>query len=201
MGEPTLVVITEAAVRGASVTLERMTEVCRLAQPGTVAVQLRDRDWPVRARLELGAAIRRITAEWGQQLWVNDRLDLALLLSADALHLPTNGVAACSIRHHLTANGIRLAISEAVHDLNAPSVADIAMLSPIFESRKGRAALGADALTDYRRRHPTPAVYALGGVDATTAPLALRAGARGVAAIGAPHEAPRALLASLGLLR
>ncbi|HYJ10099.1 MAG TPA: thiamine phosphate synthase, partial [Polyangiaceae bacterium] len=66
---------------------------------------------------------------------------------------------------------------------------DALVLSPIFQPRKGRAALGATALRELAHSATlfglsTP-VYALGGVTAPEVAACDREGATGVAAIGA----------------
>ncbi len=63
-------------------------EVVRGALRGGVsAVQLRAKDAPVADQLELGAELRASTRAAGALFVVNDRLDVALALHADGVHL------------------------------------------------------------------------------------------------------------------
>jgi thiamine monophosphate synthase len=79
---------------------------------------------------------------------------------------------------------------------------DAVLLSPIFEARKGRCALGVAALGRARDAHPGPAWFGLGAVNAGNAAACLVAGAAGVAVIGAALEPdPQPLLEALGILR
>jgi thiamine-phosphate pyrophosphorylase len=140
---------------------------------------------------------------------VNDRLDLAVLLGADGVHLGEASVTAADARRVV---GPAAFISRACHEPHGvlePGV-DAWVLSPIFGVRKGRAALGAAALTRLRDRcraagqgATAPLVLALGGVTAPVAKAALRAGADGVAVIGAVLSSDRveSLLSELEIAR
>jgi thiamine-phosphate pyrophosphorylase len=169
-------------------------------------VQLRDKSLAARNRLALG---RRLISECrgrDQSFVVNDRLDLALLLEADGVHLGEGSVAPADAR---TVLPDRAWISIACHDPGAvrrPD-ADAVLLSPIVAPRKGRQALGFDGLRSARRVLASagdttlPALYALGGVDADSARECLAAGADGVAVIGAGLDGrdPLPLLGALGI--
>ena len=79
---------------------------------------------------------------------------------------------------------------------------DALLVSPLFEPRKGRPALGLGALgvlgEQLRARNRACPLYALGGVSAENAASCLGAGAAGVAAIGAALAPdPRPLLNAL----
>jgi thiamine-phosphate pyrophosphorylase len=63
-------------------------EVVRAAIDGGVdVVQLREKDASARERYEMGQEVRAVTREAGVPLIVNDRVDLALALEADGVHL------------------------------------------------------------------------------------------------------------------
>jgi thiamine-phosphate pyrophosphorylase len=204
-----LMVITDAVRYGTSRTLERVRAVATDARPGSVIVQLRDHDLSARERLELGAELRAVTQQLGQRLVVNDRLDLALLLGADGVHLGEQSVDLSDARCLL---GPESWISQARHtEADAlGSEADAVVFSPVIAARKGRAAHGletlarlCDKLGQRSRRRRVPGVYALGGVNARTARACLDAGAAGVAVIGAVFEVDSAssLVEALGARR
>ncbi len=163
--------------------LSRIARACRSARPGSVMVQLRDRELPVRERLGRGQQLRQLTRETGQWLAVNDRLDLALVLEADALHLGEGSVPAAAVRQVL---GSRLWLSRACHDPAKAHAdgADAVLLSPVAQARKGRPALGLAGLRRALETPQAPLVFALGGIDADWAARCVAAGARGVAVIG-----------------
>ncbi|HWO11739.1 MAG TPA: thiamine phosphate synthase, partial [Polyangiaceae bacterium] len=189
--------------------LARLTPLLALARPASVLVMLRDRQLPARERRAMGAALRVLCSAHAQLLCVNDRLDLALLLDADAVHLPEDGVAVEDARALGARHGRSWWVSRASHEPadTARTDADAVLLAPVAEARKGRPALGVEGLAraraalDARARPPACRLYALGGVTAANAPALLEAGAHGVALIGALLEpgAPAALVRALAL--
>ncbi len=142
---------------------------------------------------------------------MNDRLDLALVLGADAVHLADGSVGVDDARRLL---GTELLVSRPCHDVEAalePRV-DAWLLSPIAAPRKGRPALGIGPLRRFRERiasqttsnAPTATLlYALGGIDASNARACVEAGASGVAVMGAVLTAlePERLLDTLEIAR
>jgi thiamine-phosphate pyrophosphorylase len=203
---PKLLAITDVTRCPAPELLKRARVLCGEAAPGSVAVLLRDHESSVRERLRLGRALRELTRAAGQELWVADRLDLVLLLQADGAHLGEASVPALEARQ-LLATGVR--ISRAWHGVGPSDElagVDALLVSPIFEARKGRPALGIAALRDVAREldriGSSARVYALGGVSASNAPACLAAAAGGVAAIGAAWaDDAHPLLAALGATR
>jgi thiamine-phosphate diphosphorylase len=209
---PAIIAITDTERGPFERWLAQLERLLTLAAPERVLVMLRDRQLSARERLSLGRRLRELTRRHGQRLSVNDRLDLAVLLEADAVHLAESSVAACDARAFARARGFSLWISRAAHQpADAAHVdADALLLSPIIEPRKGRPALGLAGIEAARAAREQRAsvlgacgLYALGGVGAADAAACLRAGADGVALIGALLEpdAPRALVAQLGLAR
>ena len=184
---PRLIAITDTTVAPLGVLEARIEMLCALAAPGSVLVQLRDLALPTRARIDLGVRLRALTRRSAQLLSVNDRVDLAVLLEADALHLGESGVSTADARRVVG----DLWISRALHDpARAPDLdADALLLSPVIAARKGRSALGLEGLSRCRRllarRSSPPALFALGGIRAESARACLDAGAQGVAVIGA----------------
>ena len=208
---PLLVAITDTERAPMAVWLARLEPLLAAAPPGGVLVMLRDRQLPARSRQAFGLELRELTRRHAQRLGVNDRLDLAVLCDADALHLSGSSVGVPEARAFGRRYDRDWWISSACHDpeLAGTSQADGLLLSPIAEARKGRPALGAPALArarallDARGPERAPRLFALGGVVPANAAELLRAGADGVALIGALLEpgAPRALLDSLAQAR
>lgn len=198
-----LIAITDFERFGEAASLAAWQTLAALARPGTVAVDLRDRERPSRRLLALGEALAATARACGQALIVNDRLDLALLLGADGLHLGAHSVDSARARAL-----VQRPLLRACHALSAlPAVdAELVLLSPVVAPRKGNPALGVAALGQARAalgRGAPRRLFALGGVDEATAHACIAAGADGVAAIGAAFTPGRArpLLAALGILR
>lgn len=198
---PRLIVVTDTTRAEAGVMVERIERLLRGARPGTVMVQLRDRELPIRERLALGRRLRQSTRASGHGLCVNDRIDLAEIIDADGVHLGEHSVDVQALR---ACFGARFWVSIACHDPDAPcsDAYDAELLSPICAPRKGSSARGVHALA--RRREilgENSLLYALGGVTATQARECIEYGADGVAAIGAAIETADAapLLKALGI--
>jgi thiamine-phosphate pyrophosphorylase len=213
---PRLIVITDTALLAPAELVAHLDEVLARAHPGSVMVQLRDRELSARERLALGRALRATTRRHGQYLAVNDRLDLCALLEADALHLGEQSIAPHEARALLPGVWISAACHDPSHARDrVTSGADAIVLSPVVAARKGNAPLGADGLVRARAVLDTvpthgsdgtkrrPLLYALGGVDAASAAACREAGADGVAAIGAAlaRSSAISLLSALGILR
>ena len=202
MLRPRLIAITDCQQLPRPLLESRVATLLAGARPGSVLVQLRDRVLPPRQRFELGQHLAELARTHGQHFAVNDALDLARLLAANALHLGEQSVDTKDARRVLGA----IWISRACHDPRAVSTldADAVLLSPVFAARKGAPALGVSGLElglEHARRRPEPVlVYALGGVTPEYAAQALQAGADGVAAIGAAlGGSSMALLDALGI--
>lgn len=204
---PRLIVITDLGVATESELESRIGAVLVAARPRTVMVQLRDNELPAKRRLAWGRRLMDACRRRDHWFVVNDRLDIAAVLGADGVHLGEAGVSAADARTVLAADAW---ISRACHDPAAvmESGVDAVLLSPVAAARKGRPALGVDALRRARegieaRAAVAPlALYALGGVDARNAAQCLSAGADGVAVIGAVADGRdvRPLLEAIGIL-
>lgn len=202
-----LIIITDTTRAPAPRWLSCIEALLARAAPGSIMVQLRDRQLPWRQRQQFGARLLELCASHQQLSSVNERLDLALLLDADGVHLPIDGVSPDEARTFAAHHGRRWWVSVACHDPEAAgsTSADALLLSPVQSARKGRPALGLEGLgraLHARGARAAPLVYALGGVTQEAAPALLAAGADGVALIGAALSAPpRALLAALRIER
>ena len=65
-----------------------LPDAVRLALKGGVrAVQLREKDLPVRELLAIAQELRRITRESNAKLFINDRVDVAVAVEADGVQL------------------------------------------------------------------------------------------------------------------
>jgi thiamine-phosphate pyrophosphorylase len=186
---PRVLQITAADVLPEAELWARLAALARLpaADRSAFAVQLRDPELPTRALLALGAHLREVTRAIGAALVVNDRLDLALALDADGVHLGRRSVTVEDARALLP----RAWISVACHDVAdvaraAREGADAAVLSPIFASPGKGVPLGPAALGAARAAVGEGIqLIALGGVDASNAAACFAAGAGAVAAIRA----------------
>lgn len=79
-----LIVITDRALAGPRGVLEVVAAALRAGAP---AIQLRDKNAPAVEQLELATSLRELTRAHNALLFVNDRLDVALAVGADGVHL------------------------------------------------------------------------------------------------------------------
>lgn len=148
-----------------------------------LAVQLRSPELSAQALLALGRALRARTRRVGAKLLVNDRLDLALLLEADGIHLGRSSVDVHDARRVVPGLVMRSAHDDAELARARAEGADAVVLSPIFASPDKGEPLGLEAIARARRLAPELPVVALGGITIDNAPSCLAAGAASVAAI------------------
>jgi thiamine-phosphate pyrophosphorylase len=169
--------------------------------PHEVAVQLREKDLSGRALTELARALRETTAAAGVRLFVNDRIDVALAVGADGVHLGGGSLRPADAR--AVAPALAIAISaHGIDDVGAAAgQVAFAVFGPIYDTpskRRYGPPVGLGAL-DAAARVGLPLI-AIGGIDTERTPDLLRAGARGVACIRAVMAAgdPAAALRALG---
>ena len=180
------------------------------APDGAVAVQLREKDLSDRPLLSLAASLRDVTRNHRCALFINERLDIALAVDADGVHLPERGLDIPSVR---SVAGPTLAIGVSTHSPSAAvhaarAGAALILLSPIWATPSKAAygaPLGPQALADVRSQLPTAPILALGGVT-TPARIAhaVRAGAHGIAGIRLfmqSQDPPRTIADTWALIR
>jgi len=161
--------------------------------PGSVLVQLREKDLTGRALVELALALRRVTSAHGAPLLINDRVDIALAVGADGVHLPEAGFDPAEAR------ALGMSLVGASRHAVGPTNADFITFGPVWETPGKGAPVGLELLAAAARASRAP-LYALGGIDdADKARRCREAGAHGVAVIRAvacddPAAAARRLL-------
>lgn len=181
--------------------LAALKEACALGPE--VAVQHRHPDAPTRPFLAEARTLAALCARVGNPLFINGRLDVALLVGAH-LHLPVDAPTPAEVRPHLPPGRW---VSAAVHDeaeLERASGADLLLLSPVFtpSSKSGspRPTLGREGYARLRAVSACPTL-ALGGIRAEL--LAALGPVEGVAVQAAvlraadPRGAAEALLRAL----
>ena len=181
-----LYVITDARVaRGR----DQVALIERAIAGGATAVQLRDKELPARDQLALGRRLRELTRSTKTTLIVNDRVDLALALDADGVHLGQDDLPP-SVARALLGHGRLIGVSVGdpeQFELVRSEGADYIGTGPLAATgTKGDAgaAIGTAGIRAVREITNLPMV-AIGGVNASNAAGALTAGADGIAVISA----------------
>jgi thiamine-phosphate pyrophosphorylase len=199
-----LLVVTDWSL-GETRLLRALEQVCALGVE--VGVQHRHPEAPTRAFLQEARALASLCARYKNPLFVNGRLDVALLVGAH-LHLPVDGPTPAEVRPHLPEWNMLSAAAHNQAELARVAGADWVLLSPVFrpfsKPTDTRPTLGPEGYTRLRARATCPTL-ALGGIDPDTLPLL--GPVDGVAVQGAVLAAPdpasvaRALLAGLSAAR
>lgn len=183
---PRLLAITDLGQADEGAHLRRLARALEAGEPRRFAVGLRDHGSSARARLGFGLRLRAATARAGASLIVFDRVDLALAIGADGVHLGRRSIAAPDARALV---GAARSVSCSCHDLDELAAAardgvDFVTLSPLRASPGKGAPLGIARFRALRASFAQP-VLALGGVDASVLAEARAGGADGVAVIRA----------------
>jgi thiamine-phosphate pyrophosphorylase len=163
------------------------------ARAGVDFIQLRERDLPARALVDVARRARAAVAGTTTRLLVNDRLDVALAAGLDGVHLTTRSLSPAVVRACAPAGLLVGASTHSALEVRAAEAggADLAVCGPAYDTPSKRGLgepLGPERVGRIARAARIP-VLALGGITHDNAREALAAGATGVAAIRLFQEA------------
>jgi thiamine-phosphate pyrophosphorylase len=153
-------------------------------------IQLREKHLEARAFFREAEAALRVARERGLRLIINDRVDIALALGADGVHLGQDDLPPEAARRIL---GERAVIGFSTHNVEQARLAaslpiDYLAIGPIFStSSKDNPdpTVGLDGLGRVRRAVPSLPLVAIGGITPENGQETLAAGAESLAVIGA----------------
>lgn len=156
---------------------------------GVKAVQLREKDLNTRELLELAYKMRELTKKYHAKLFINDRIDIALAIGADGVHIGQKGIPAHAVRK-IVQEKLRIGVS--THSLEEAleaerDGADFITLGPIYETPsklKYGKPIGVDTLRRVKSAVSIP-VFGIGGIKLDRVQEVMEAGADGVALISA----------------
>ena len=138
------------------------------AAPGTVALQLREKDLPARELYEMALRLREICTRTGAPLIVNDRVDVAIAANADGVHLPFDSIGVSMARKLLGPKRLIGVSSHSPPDVSgaAREGADFAVFGPVFDPLSKPATGPAWGVSGLRAACSAGAipVFALGGM-------------------------------------
>ena len=172
---------------------------------GAACVQIREKNLSTRAFIEEALRIKEILAPFGVPLIINDRVDVALAVRADGVHVGQDDMPYETARR-LMAPGALIGLSvEAWEDVERAEALDVDYLgvSPVFETPTKTDTKGSWGIEGIERirafsRHP---LVAIGGMNPSNAGAAVRAGADAVAVVSAVCAAPDPMQVSRDLSR
>ncbi len=160
---------------------------------GAKIIQLREKGFSERDFYRLAEKFRELTASAGMLLIINDRVDVALAVGADGVHLGQDDFPVPAARKI----GPELLIGASSHDLEEAlraqeEGADYVNIGPIFptETKSGiEHFLGPEAISRIAPRLKIP-FSVMGGIKRSNIAEVLSAGARKIAVVTAITQAP-----------
>lgn len=170
---------------------------------GVTMVQLREKDCSSRDFYDIALQIKKVLTDYHIPLIINDRLDIALAIDADGLHIGQSDIPWQVARKILGKDkiiGLSVENMQEVIEANEADV-DYIGISPVFSTMTKMDTQSPFGLEGVRMaasltKHPT---VAIGGINIHNAKAIVEAGANGIAVVSAivstenPEEAAREL--------
>ena len=171
---------------------------------GATMVQLREKDCSTREFIELAAKLKETLKPLGVPLLINDRIDVALAVDADGVHIGQSDMPYKTARALLGPDKIIGLSVENMEDIRVANELDVDYvgISPVYSTHTKTdtaAPFGLDGLREAVRLSVHPTV-AIGGMNMKTAKDVMACGTDGIAVVSAivsadsPCEAARNLL-------
>jgi thiamine-phosphate pyrophosphorylase len=189
--------------RGLSLERDLETVVLQAVEGGVTLVQLREKDIDTREFIALGLRLKAALAGSGVPLLINDRVDVALAVDADGVHIGQSDMPYEIARRLLGPDkiiGLSVETMDEVIQANDLDV-DYVAVSPVFATHTKTDTLTPFGYEGLERackltRHP---LCGIGGMNADTVGRAIACGADGVAVVSAIVSAPDPCIASKNL--
>ncbi|ANV86248.1 thiamine phosphate synthase [Picosynechococcus sp. PCC 7117] len=166
-----LLAVTEAALQG-----------------GVEIVQYRDKETPDEQRFANAIALKKLCDRYHALFLVNDRVDLALAVDADGVHLGQTDLPIATARQLLGPDKIigRSTTNPTELEKALSEGADYVGIGPVYETptKPGKAAAGHSYVSHARENCPVP-WFAIGSIDTENLGEVLAAGAERVAVVRA----------------
>ncbi len=183
---PRVYALTDVELSGFS----HAEQVELLSLGGATFIQLREKEMPALEFYEEAKAAAAVAERNGVQLIINDRVDVAIAVGADGVHLGQDDLPPEAARRLLGTNAI---VGYSTHTVDQALAAvklpiDYLAIGPIFPTNtKSDTApvLGLDGLRGVRRAIGDFPLVAIGGITHLNAHEAIEAGADSVAVISA----------------
>ncbi len=157
---------------------------------GVRAVQLREKDISVKDLTELAIKLRVLTSKYGAKFLINDRLDVALSVGADGVHLGQSSFTADVVRRVVGDRPFIIGVS--THGVDEAMKAqdkgaDFITIGPVYETASKLqygVPVGVTIIEEVKEWVQIPC-FAIGGIKTDNVKEVLDYGADGVALISA----------------
>ncbi|MGQ9598383.1 MAG: thiamine phosphate synthase [Anaerolineae bacterium] len=186
-----LYVITDRRAAGSRSILDI---VGAAIQGGATVVQLREKEATTRQMIQLGQALHELTQRAGIPLIINDRVDVALAIDAEGVHLGVDDMPVPIARRLLGPHRL-IGFSPSTLDEACQAEdegADYLGIGDVYGTPSkpdAGAPIGIEGLSRFVQTVSIP-VVAIGGINASNAAATIEAGAAGIAVISAVIGAP-----------
>jgi len=164
---------------------------------GLTVVQYRDKNVDDNIRLSQAHKLRQLCYQYGAIFIINDRVDLALAVDADGVHLGQQDVPIAVARQLLGPQRIigRSTTNPEEMQQAIQEGADYIGVGPVYETptKAGKAAAGLDYVCYAAQHCPIP-WFAIGGIDVNNVHDVLAAGAERVAVVRSLMQAEQPTL-------
>ncbi|WP_299409411.1 thiamine phosphate synthase [Acaryochloris sp. IP29b_bin.148] len=173
---------------------EQLVSVVEAAlQGGLKLVQYREKQANDDQRLAIAQQLCQLCHQYQALFIVNDRIDIAVAVDADGVHLGQQDMTMAVARQMLGLGKLvgRSTTNPQEMERAIQEQADYIGVGPIYETptKVGKAAVGHDYIR-YANQHAPMPYYAIGGIDETNLGEVLAAGAQRVAVVRAIMNAP-----------
>ena len=183
-----LYLITEESL---SAGRKSMEVVKKAAAGGVDVIQLREKSLSLREKFQLGKKIQKICSRYNITFIVNDRVDLALALNADGVHLGQSDLPLRSARRILGPDKIIGLTAWRNQEITAAEAdgADYLGVGAIFKTKSkqlnsDKNGIGLQRMAEIRKKTDLP-VIAIGGLNKENASEVIKSGANCISVISA----------------
>ncbi|HIK10268.1 MAG TPA: thiamine phosphate synthase [Oscillatoriaceae cyanobacterium M33_DOE_052] len=164
---------------------------------GVDIVQYRDKNADDKERLRLAQSLRQLCSDYGALFLINDRVDMAMAVGADGVHLGQDDMP-IALARQLLGPGKLIGISTTQPEEMGRAMADGADyigVGPVYETptKAGKAAAGLDYVR-YAAANATVPWFAIGGINTNNIAEVVAGGARRVAVVRSLVEAEQPTL-------
>jgi thiamine-phosphate pyrophosphorylase len=200
-----LYAIIDPAVAGG----RTLAELARLVADSTTLVQLRDKHGSTRAMIEEARALTAVLAPLDIPLLINDRVDVALAVEADGVHIGQDDMSPADARLLLGRTAIIGLSIKTIAQAQAAALEhlDYVAIGGVYDTTSkdtDSAPIGLAGLRDIvqaiRARKPKFPICAIAGINESNAADVIAAGCDGVAVISTLSLAPDPAKAAENLL-
>ncbi len=170
--------------------LSHLEQVKLFIEGGAKIIQLRDKHASPKEFYQSAKAVMDFTRGSGVKIIINDRLDIALIVKADGVHLGQDDLGPAQAREILGEKAIigfsTHTTHQAIEAINFPI--DYVAIGPVFATKtkeNSDQTIGVEGLKNVRQAIADFPLVAIGGINFETAQTVLANGADSVAIISA----------------